>query len=73
MDETIPSKEIVKSDTSRRQRFSTNTTKANKSLMQIYRAIKRNQLNTLSTEKKALFIERTKKVVEKYKITKIDI
>ena len=73
MNETIPTKEVVKSDKSNRPKLMTDTTKANKLLMRISVVTRKNQLYKITSNKKNLFIEKIKKVIEKYKIDKINI
>src|SRR5437764_13600057 len=73
MNETIPTKEVMKSDKCNRPKLMTDTTKANKLLMRISVATRKNQLYKITSNKKNLFIEKIKKVIEKYKIDKINI
>src|SRR2546430_882165 len=47
MEKTIPTKEIYKSDYSKKPKLSTETTKANKWLMRIWRMVKKDQIISL--------------------------
>jgi len=68
MNKTIPTKEIYKSDYSKKPKLSTETFKANKWLMRIWRTIKKNQILTLDDKKFKKFFLNMESVINKYQI-----
>src|SRR5215204_2463028 len=68
MNKTIPTKEIYKSDYSKKPKLSTETFKANKWLMRIWRTIKKNQIFTLDDKKFKKFFLNMESVINKYQI-----
>ena len=73
MNNTIPTKEVRKSEYSKKPKLMSDTYKANKWLIRIWRALQKEKLQNINKKKKDQFLDYIEKFLLKYNITEFNI